>query len=277
MNPADVDFVIYHGQCPDGAASAWATHGVVRSSCVYVAALHNEAPPDVTGRNVAILDFSYDRDVLEEMASKAANLIVIDHHVEAEKKLSGLPYVMFDMTRSGAKMSWDFFHPSEQAPWVISYVEDRDLWRWALPGSRDVGAWMQRFAPFTPESINEIAKIPLETALREGGLIRQTLDAYIAATRQFSTTVQFSGHKTAVCNATRWGVSELANAMLDDGHPLSLVWFFDHEANIVRVSLRSKRPDLDVGAIATSHGGGGHLNAAGFEVKTPADLWSLFG
>lgn len=277
MNPAEVDFVIYHGQCPDGAASAWATQGVVSPSCVYVAAMHNEPPPDVTGRRVAILDFSYDRDVLEEMAAKAIELIVLDHHVEAEKKLAGLPYVTFDMQRSGAMMSWEFFHPSEAPPWIIQYVQDRDLWKWMLPGSRDVGSWMQRFAPFTPETIEAISKIPLETAIREGGLIRQTIEAYIAATRQFSTTVQFAGYTTAICNATRWGVSELANAMLDDDHPMSLVWFHDHEADVVRVSLRSKTADVHVGAIATRHGGGGHATAAGFEVKTPAELWGLFG
>jgi hypothetical protein len=41
------------------------------------------------------------------------------------------------MNKSGATLAWAYFHPHEPVPLFVAYVEDRDLWRKALPGSDD--------------------------------------------------------------------------------------------------------------------------------------------
>lgn len=46
----------------------------------------------------------------------------------------------FDMNRSGSQMAWDYFFPDFARPAMIDYIADRDLWRFKLPGSREIAA-----------------------------------------------------------------------------------------------------------------------------------------
>lgn len=63
----------------------------------------------------------------------------MDHHKTAEAELAGLDFCEFDLNRSGGRLAWErFIDP--QPPWLITYTEDRDLWRWALPQSREINA-----------------------------------------------------------------------------------------------------------------------------------------
>ena len=86
--------VIYHSNCPDGFSAAYALYDHFRRGeecrCDFVAAVHGQDPPDVTGRDVWIVDFSYRRPVLKEMCRNALTVTVIDHHVSAERDLAGL-------------------------------------------------------------------------------------------------------------------------------------------------------------------------------------------
>ncbi len=52
--------------------------------------------------------------------------------------------------------------------------------------------------------------------------------------------------------------------------PIEAVVMFKAVDGHLRVSLRSKG-DVDVRAVAVHHGGGGHVNAAGFSIAAPAD------
>ena len=48
-----------------------------------------------------------------------------------------------DVKRSGAMITWEALHlPHEDCPDLIEYVQDRDLWRWELPLSREVGSYI---------------------------------------------------------------------------------------------------------------------------------------
>ena len=42
-------------------------------------------PPDLQDRRVVIVDFSYARPILEAMASETKELLVLDHHITAER------------------------------------------------------------------------------------------------------------------------------------------------------------------------------------------------
>jgi phosphoesterase RecJ-like protein len=52
--------------------------------------------------------------------------------------------------------------------------------------------------------------------------------------------------------------------------PIEAVVMFKAVDGHLRISLRSKG-DVDVRAVAVNHGGGGHVNAAGFSIAAPAD------
>ena len=90
-------------------------------------------PPNLKGRHIVMVDFSYHRPALEAMAQEAASLQVLDHHITAQDALAGLPFAYFDLKKSGAVLAWEWAH-QQPAPWLLQYVQDKDLWTWALPG-----------------------------------------------------------------------------------------------------------------------------------------------
>ena len=64
--------VIYHGNCADGFSAAWCFWRKYGEGADYVAGVYQQSPPDVAGRDVYLVDFSYKRDVLLEMAKSKA-------------------------------------------------------------------------------------------------------------------------------------------------------------------------------------------------------------
>jgi uncharacterized protein len=49
--------VLYHANCADGFTAAWIAHGVFGDDAEYVPVQYGQAPPDVRGRDVFILDW----------------------------------------------------------------------------------------------------------------------------------------------------------------------------------------------------------------------------
>lgn len=105
---------MYHGQCADGFGAAWAIWKQFPGAR-FVPVEHGTPPPaDLADQRVVIVDFSYARPTLEALAAETKELLVLDHHITAEKALAGLPYAYFDQTKSGAVMAWEWAHGSAQ-------------------------------------------------------------------------------------------------------------------------------------------------------------------
>ena len=93
------DFVIFHGGCCDGFSSAYSVWKYFQKNSLdeqlekitFYPARHGASPPDVSGKNVVICDFSYDKSTLLNMIEKANSLVVLDHHKSAEKELAEIP------------------------------------------------------------------------------------------------------------------------------------------------------------------------------------------
>lgn len=166
VSPDKVDLVFYHGSsCPDGFAAAYAAFLARGASAEYVPVEHplNEAAlPDVAGRHVVSVDYAFPKDVCTRMMGSAASFLVLDHHASAEKDLvhtaPALPAAnaCFDMKMSGATMAWCFFHPGREMPLFFRYLEDRDIWRWAFRGSREVCDAMSATVPNTFEALEAL-------------------------------------------------------------------------------------------------------------------------
>ena len=148
---------IYHGNCADGFGAAWAVrHGLGEENVEFLAGRYGMPAPDVTDRVVVIVDFSFPLVTLQAMARQASAVLVIDHHKTAAEALAELQpapadyyewadtppklCALFDMNRSGAGLTWDFFFPNTERPALINHIEDRDLWRFKLEGTREIQA-----------------------------------------------------------------------------------------------------------------------------------------
>ena len=109
-SPNPPDAVLYHADCMDGFGSAWALWKRFPQAR-YVAVKHGTPPPDgLQNQHVVIVDFSYHRETIMELAKQTASLHILDHHITAQASLEDLPFAFFDMNRSGAVLAWEWAH-----------------------------------------------------------------------------------------------------------------------------------------------------------------------
>lgn len=133
--------IIYHHPCADGFTAAWVVAKAHGYDFVDLhPAQYGSAPPDVTNRDVIVVDFSYPRAVLEAMDAEADSLLVLDHHKSAQKDLDGLPFAHFDMNKSGAMLAYDEFGSVKVNHRLVQYVQDRDIWTKELPFTEEISA-----------------------------------------------------------------------------------------------------------------------------------------
>lgn len=277
--PDTVDLVLAHGHCFDGFTSLWIASLARGGNAEYKEVFYKEPPPDVTGRNVAILDFAYPREVFLKMADSANAIVGLDHHETNQRELEGLPHVEFDMGRSGARMTFDWFRdwlPSQQIEAVdklSQYVQDRDLWRWELESSREVSGAMMAL-PFTFPAwtafANELVD-SFDTVVLKGAAINQAMLRQVERMAVTACVVEVDGHPAWVVNGPYTHASELGMFLADRPGPgVAAVWRYEHHKGTVYVSLRSSRESaVNVASIAEARGGGGHARAAAFEMHAP--------
>lgn len=266
--------VLYHAGCPDGFGSAWSFYKKYGDKASYIPVTFSEKPPDVTGATVFIVDFSYDRPILEAMHKAAKSLVVIDHHKTAEENLRGLPYCHFDMEHSGAYLSWKYLFGEDDVPLLIQYIEDRDLWNWNLKSSEEILSAIDSY----PKSFktwdalhSQLNSVGSETWFRlylEGSAILRYKNCLIDRVRQREHTIKIGGDDIRAVNAPFFQ-SEMGN-QLSDGEKYAAVYFYDGEKYIF--SLRSREGGEDVSEVAKRFGGGGHKRASGFSVVKISDL-----
>lgn len=264
--------VIYHGGCADGFTAAWVFKTLrPELQAVFHPGRYGEPPPDVRGKHVYVFDFSYPRATLVRMHAEAASLLVLDHHKTAQADLEGLPFCVFDMERSGAGLAWDHLsagpEPAKRS-WLVDLVEDRDLWRFRFGDqTRQVGAYMATL-PMTFEAWDQLAGDGPEAAGASGASIQAYIDSYGEKACEHALFRELGGFMVPVINIFYENASDHLSRLcqLHPAHPFAASFFLRKDGRW-QFSLRSIG-EFDVSAVARLFGGGGHKNAAGFEVGT---------
>jgi uncharacterized protein len=270
--------VLYHGGCWDGLGAAWAVRSA-RADCEFVGVSYGKDPPyeDCAGKDVAIVDFSYRRPKMLLLCKLARSVMALDHHATAREELEGLaeearrlglavPYVEFDMARSGAALAWLHFRSDAPMPWPLLYIEDRDLWRFKLPASREVNAYI-RSLPYGLATLDELAAMsgPSYQQIAEGAAVLRWERQIVEQHASRAAESHLCGYSVLRCNATcLW--SEIAGELAGRAD-IGAVYYDDESAGLRRWSLRSKDDGPDVSKVARTMGGGGHPHAAGYEEK----------
>ncbi len=265
--------VIYHGKCLDGFSAAWAVRKALGDGD-YMPYNHGDAPPDVTKRDVIIVDFSFKRSDIEAMALKARSLLILDHHKSAQVELSGLPYAIFDMERSGASLAWDWFHPGTPRPRLIELIEDGDLWLHKLAGTREfqlrLGIEPMDFAIW-----DRVAAMPdheLERFIAEGQILRRAFDNDVAILLEDRYAITLAGKTGLAVNAIGKYGSELGHQLATLSGSFGMTWY--QLNGVLKISLRSN-DDYDVANLAGQFGGGGHRNAASFTLPINTESYAI--
>jgi len=254
--------ILYHAECADGFGAAWAIWKRFPNARFIPVKHGNPPPPELTAQRVVIVDFSYDRPTLEHLAAETQALLVLDHHITAEKALTNLPYAYFDLKKSGAVLAWEWSH-DHPVPWLLEYIQDKDLWTWTLPSSREINAAIASH-PFDFDLWNRFKQKELE---QEGRAILRYEQELVNKLAAQAVLVEFQG---AIVPSVQSAVltSQIGERLSAD-YPFCIIWH-DHEGRRY-YSMRSRDDGTDVGAIAASFGGGGHTHAAGFSIALGPD------
>ncbi len=296
--------VVYHRDCADGTAAAWAAWKRLGDAGVVYLPMGYDAPQNgaahgaiAVARTVYFVDFSWKRKPLLMLCANGHDVVVLDHHKTAQAELAGIEddrggrsgkiRCVFDMNRSGARIAWDHFHSEGQrpihpyrggVPRLIQYVEDRDLWRFALPHSRGISAYIRshHLTVADYEGIDYALHADLDACVDTGVRLLAAQNMMVDGLAREAAMQDVLGHCVPVCNVPQATLvqSEVCDALLRQmpDQPFAAV-YADISKRRRRWSLRSRpRADgsvFDVAALAKTQGGGGHTQAAGFTVDLP--------
>jgi oligoribonuclease NrnB/cAMP/cGMP phosphodiesterase (DHH superfamily) len=287
------DIIVFHYPCQDGLSSG------------YVAALaHKQASwsePELypiahgitlqidrfANKRVLFCDYSPKLDILNQIELVAKSIVVLDHHVTARDDLVTKPYAIFDMERSGVGITWDYFFPGVQIPLFLSMIQDRDLWVWRIPGSKNFcSGFFTVCSTIDTYDFDKLFKLfdelytnpdKIEYYIGIGGLIQNSTIRKVTsiASHAVKKISSYQGKRVCVVNCTGEFISELGNVISSDPNvDFAVLWRHDNVLDEFNVSLRSC-DKVNVSEIAKSFGGGGHPNAAGFSSSTsPLDIFN---
>ncbi len=279
-------YVLYHRNCMDGSGSKFAAYLVFGSRAEYIDVQYREPMPKIEdGSDVYILDFSYSREELIALNARVNKLVVLDHHKTAKKDLEGLPFALFDMKKSGAMMSWLYFHPSKTIPEIISLFDwpDAKVFHAGFQEHReDVTKW------FEASRDDEQGRYLRDTVKKNGKVILDYEAAQIQILLKRVKFVRFLHTRVGIVNSSVLK-DELAAAIYTNPKNRvhgAIVYTIEPESQKALLSFRGAEGS-DWSWVARHLGGGGHersCNAAvdlatlqqildGRFYKLPHDTW----
>ena len=284
--------VIYHANCVDGFGAAWCFHEHCRRTngdpelLEFYPAIYNRPPPDVKGKRVFLVDFSYDYDVVKQMLADAESVWLIDHHESAMRRLletvgdpinppgfcrpvAGLEKlnVYFSLRYSGAMLAWMFLNPTHlYPPRLLEHIEDRDLWRFDMPNTVEINDALFSY-PYDFKVWDELMQRDMSELVSEGIVVsrknKKDIDELLGVCVR---EMEIEGYTVPIANVSYMQASAMGHKLAVP--PYKFAGSYYDTADMRCFSLRSnlKQGGINVAEIAERFGGGGHAAAAGFQV-----------
>ena len=274
-------FVLYHADCMDGYAAAWAAWKVFANKAHYQAVRHYTALPFFPeGAELYIVDFCYPIDELVSAAQRASKIVVLDHHISAQKDFeayqnhSTIPGNLefnFVQSHSGCMIVWQYFQGEAEPPVLLRHIEDHDLWRHQLPKTEEI---CKALYLRLPVNFSAFEKIKLPALQREGTLLLKQQKLNVSRLLKAQHSVRLNNSKGLAVNAPFMFSSDLGHELAEKSGTFGLTYFYHGKRQRYECGLRSI-DDFDVSVLALAFGGGGHKNAAGFSVDQATFLGFL--
>lgn len=280
-------YVLYHGSCYDGFGSAYAAWKKFGDSAKYIPVSYGKSIIEnydfQKNDEVYILDFSIPNDEFDDIADKVGKLVLLDHHKTAlERFIDPLPvpddgiyefknenvYVLFDMDKSGALLSWEYFNPERYVPYFIHCISDRDLWTFKLSGSKPLHALLtaKKMDFELWDAIMAEMEVDEQELVATGESLLEMQNQIVADICKKVYMTDIVGHVVPIVNtSSHW--SEVGNKLLELYPNASFAACYTDMPDSTRMLSFRSRPDFDVSSIALKFGGGGHKQASGAKIS----------
>lgn len=279
-------YIITHASCVDGSVSAWVikryldkTNPFEKVKIIYAKYrdIYKDIFPyeinDLNNSTLYIVDYTYTADVISKL--KCKRIIIIDHHKSMENELIKCKSLLncevhFDLSKCGCTLAWTLLF-DENIPWWLLYVEDRDLFKWKLPNSREINeAIFNKFYPdeHTYNSLMTYSKYDINKLI---GLGRRLLDNKKKLVSKYKINkIKFRSYTCGILNIKHNITDIYLHNMYN--YDMMIFYSYNHELNTWVVKMRSHI--IDVQSIAKLYNGGGHEGAASFNYD--GDIMDLF-
>jgi len=245
---------------------------------------------------------------LDMILKEAKSVIILDHHKSAKAKVEYLIEnkicpVVFDMNRSAATITWK--HYNGDSPCILAnYVEDRDIWRWALPDSDKINEALYTDNYF--ENFWRIEALHQSLVNNPVGVMNELISVGKGAMAYKMRLIESFAYKAIpatlkagpqdnprVLNALMLNVfslsSDVGNYVMTHIAPLyeekgwrvdlAALYHIKIEDDIVIISVRTTKDDVDLSVLLKSIWGGipggGHAKAGAFTIAG-SDLKTVF-
>ena len=282
--------VFYHGGCVDGFTSAWLVYKYSNCRVKLISCSYSSIEQKVLTEIKSLEKHQHPFYFLDLSASRCLDIVrmhedirsvIIDHHPLCEEnrayaESAGNIDLVWDTKKSSSLLTWNHFNPADPPPVIVMYVNDSDLYRHRMPGSREVNCFLRQApkkvdvwdqAAEELESLNifntyiyrEGSKKLSEVRKRARKLIKKRV--FLRVGSQVIPAVESDNDINEICE-------ELY--LLYEGKIKIFAVFKELEQDKVVVSLRSLG-DADVSKIAGCYGGGGHRRSSAFTI--PAELF----
>ena len=113
-----------------------------------------------------------------------------------------------------------------------------------------------------------------DDAVKRGSYILAYSKTVVKKVCEKATRKIYDGKECMVINASHW-MSEIG-ALLSPHCDFAMIWYYDHNDNATKVSLRAFHDMIDVSEIAKRFNGGGHRKAAGFILPKDMHIDDIF-
>lgn len=278
--------IIYHASCADGFGAAFAAWMHFGNNAEYQPAKYGSAfnEFDIFDRDVYVLDFSFSREQTELIIENCNRFVWLDHHKTAfemwcpdntllnhrvEGESGSVIHLCND--KSGALLSWEYFHPDKIVPNLIKHIDDYDRWQYKIAGTKEFNKALWSHTPWTFEQWGTILLADhtgYPMMKNEGAAILRAHNQNVAATVKQAAPCRLRMPNVLegrIVNCSPNLTSDVGHALATKNGTYGLMWYMRPDG-VINCSLRSNG-DYDVSQIASTFGGGGHKNAAGFETN----------
>jgi len=237
--------------------------------------------------DIIVVDIHFPMNTMYNISSRN-KLTWIDHHKSAIDAFNAFDHssdnnitTVLEIGRGACELTWEYIFPTVPVPSTIKWLGKYDTWR-----EYGTQSWDNHIMPFQygmrqlcvnietfPRYILLDGFLPMINEILEKGRniikYQKSIDNKICNTYAFER--KFKG-LNAICLNLPFIDSTTMNSVYDSKkHDIMLGFSFTGKH--WSCSLRSDN-DVDCSVIAKSLGGGGHANAAGFEVKTFEDIFN---
>ena len=232
------------------------------------------------GKRVIVVDYCFEPyHLMKNLQEISGEIIWIDHHKSAINNIEKLGYNLPGKQRIGisaCELTWEYLHPNKDTPLVVRLLGKFDTFSHEEePRALPFNMGMKQYDA-NPEYNYKIwhyilsDEWPINDIITQGYSILNYLNKeYNNIIRLFSFVTEFEGYEALAINLPCGGsmiFSDHWKRNLID-QPIALSFGWNPKSNRWKISLYSTDNGPDVSQIAVKYSGGGHRNAAGFEVN----------